>query len=427
MSGSLDRTVGVGGALALGLGSMVGTGVFVSLGIAAGVTRPSVILAITIAAIVAACNALSSAQLAAAHSVSGGTYEYGYHFLNPILGFTAGWMFLVAKSASAATAAIGVSGYLLTALGVEGSTVGVILPIATVAAVTIIAAAGLKRTTVVNTVIVSVTALALLFVVVTSLSSFSIDQFRPFFAPADGRGPWSALIYASALSFVAFTGYGRIATLGEEIREPKKNIPRAIATTVIVVFVIYVLVAGSGVSVLSAGGYASATAMTGAPLEVAAEATTGAIGAVVVTVGAAVALLGVLLNLVLGLSRVLLAMGRRGDMPAVMATVSGGTPRIAVIIMGVVVAALTLIGDIRLTWSFSAVTVLTYYSLANISALAVPESDRRFPRWVSLLGLIGCVSLGAFVDARVVALAGVTLAAGLLWHAIARLIANRRP
>nr|MBP9225705.1 amino acid permease [Verrucomicrobiales bacterium] len=113
----LQPRLGVFGAMMMGLGSIVGTGVFVSIGIAAGIAGPSVILAVALAALVAICNGLSSAQLAANHPVSGGTYEYGYQYLNSWLGFTAGWMFLLAKSASAATAALGFSGYLLSAMG----------------------------------------------------------------------------------------------------------------------------------------------------------------------------------------------------------------------------------------------------------------------------------------------------------------------
>ena len=103
----LQRELGLAGATVTGLGSILGTGVFVSLAIAAGITGPSVILAIVLAAGLALCNALSSAQLAAAHPISGGTYEYGYKYLSPRLGFTAGWLFLCAKTASAATAALG--------------------------------------------------------------------------------------------------------------------------------------------------------------------------------------------------------------------------------------------------------------------------------------------------------------------------------
>jgi APA family basic amino acid/polyamine antiporter len=109
----LRREVGVVGATMMGLGSIVGTGIFVSMGIAAGSAGPAVVLAIALSALIAVCNGLSSAQLAAAHPVSGGTYEYGYRWLHPSLGFLAGWMFVCAKTASAATAALGFSGYVL--------------------------------------------------------------------------------------------------------------------------------------------------------------------------------------------------------------------------------------------------------------------------------------------------------------------------
>lgn len=420
MSNRLAREVGVRGALMLGLGSMVGTGVFVSLGVAAGVAGPAVVVSVAIAAAVAACNALSSAQLAAVHPVSGGTYEYGYRFLNPALGFTAGWMFLVAKSASAATAALGLAGYLLTALAPDAVEWARLVAPVIVLVVTATVAAGIRRSTQVNTVVVSVTLATLAFFVVSSLASANASRFTPFFAPEAGRTPVGALLYAAALAFVAYTGYGRIATLGEEITEPRRSIPRAIAVTVLITFLLYVAVAVSGVSVLGADGMAAAVSRTGAPLEVAAAETTGTIGRVVLTAGAATALLGVLLNLVLGLSRVLLAMGRRGDMPSVTARVSSGTPRTAVLVMGVVVAAISVVGDIRLTWSFSAVTVLTYYALTNLAALRLTDEQRRYPRWVSAAGLVGCLGLAGFVDWQVVLTAGVVLAVGMVWHLVAR-------
>jgi len=426
MAERLQRQLGVGGATLLGLGSMVGTGVFVSLAVAAGITGPSVVLAVALAALVATANALSSAQLAAAHPVSGGTYEYGYTVLRPILGFIAGWMFLVAKSASAASAALGVSGYLLTALAPGAMAWRVYLAPAIVVLLTLIVLAGIRRTTRTNAIIVGITLASLFFFVVISIPFFDLANFRPFFVPTSGRAPVRAFLYATALSFVAYTGYGRIATLGEEVREPRRIIPRAIATTVIVTAILYVLVVVSGVGVLGAEELAGAAGRTGAPLEVAAARSAGAAGRVVLAIGAITALLGVLLNLILGLSRVLLAMARRRDMPAVFERVlRGSTPGPAVIGVGTVIALITLVGDIRLTWSFSAVTVLTYYAITNLSALALPEESRLYPRWISAVGLLGCLSLAAFVDPAVVAVAGGVLGVGVLWFGIARTIASR--
>ena len=141
----LRRVVGLPGAVLLGLGSILGTGIFVSIGIAAGVAGGWVVPAVALAAIVAAFNGLSSAQLAASHPVSGGTYEYGYRYLNPLLGFLAGWMFLAAKSASAATAALGLSGYLLTALGHPGVGGRVALAVSAVLLLTFLVAGGMRR------------------------------------------------------------------------------------------------------------------------------------------------------------------------------------------------------------------------------------------------------------------------------------------
>ncbi len=159
----LKRELGVPGAILMGLGSIVGTGVFVSLAIAAGIAGPAVILAVAIAALVAICNGLSSAQLAANHAVSGGTYEYGYRYLNPWLGFIAGWLFLLAKSASAATAALGFAGYLLNALGLSRQEWLVPLALGTVLVLTLVVLSGIQRSNQVNIAIVSITLLSLAF------------------------------------------------------------------------------------------------------------------------------------------------------------------------------------------------------------------------------------------------------------------------
>ena len=221
----LKRELGIGGATMMGLGSMVGTGVFVSIGIAAGVAGPAVILAIILAAGVATCNALSSAQLAASHAVSGGTYEYGYRYLNPALGFTAGWVFLYAKSASAVTAAIGFAGYFLRLVGGSLDNIAWVAVTAT-ALLTLLVLTGMRRSSWANIAIVSVTLLALgsfvAFGIPTAVAGGD-DSSTPFFTNSDGSLP-EAFLYVTALMFVAFTGYGRIATLGEEVMEPRLSL-----------------------------------------------------------------------------------------------------------------------------------------------------------------------------------------------------------
>ncbi|HHP7239388.1 APC family permease [Longibacter sp.] len=423
----LTRELGTFGAVMMGLGSIVGTGVFVSIGIAAGIAGPAVIIAVALGAMVATFNGLSSAQLAANHAVSGGTYEYGYEFLSPAFGFTAGWMYLIAKSASAATAALGFSGYLLGAIGVNMDVWLVPVAVLAVVVLTAVVYSGLRRSNITNIIVVSITLAALgLFVVAGSPTAFSdgLNGFANFFQAPETGGGWRAVLYASALMFVAYTGYGRIATLGEEVRSPRTTIPRAIIVTLLVTMTLYIAVAVVGVGAIGADGLSEATANQAAPLEVAARAFDIPGVSQVVAFGAITAMLGVLLNLILGLSRVLLAMGRRADMPRIFGRINeeGTTPGPAVLMMGAVIAGLALIGDVRVTWSFSAFTVLVYYAITNLAALYISADNRLFPAWVSVAGLVSCGSLAFFVEPLYWSVGLGLIAAGLLWHLLARRI-----
>jgi len=415
----LQRRLGPFGATMMGLGAMVGTGVFVGIGVAAGIAGPSVVLAIVIAAGVAVCNALSSAQLAASHPVSGGTYEYGYVYLRPWLGFTAGWMFLCAKSASAATAALGFAGYLLHILGRSGPAAITALGVTVSVLVTLLVLSGLKRSNRANILIVAATLFALgVFVAFTMPVAFgrAEENLRPFFPSGDGS--LKALLQACALMFVAYTGYGRIATMSEEVREPRRTIPRAILAVMAVTALLYIMVSVGGIGAYGAEALGEATRAQAAPLETVLRDLHHPTAATVVAVGAMTAMLGVLLNLILGLSRVALAMGRRNDLPNAFARIdrSGSTPTVAVIGVGVLVTALTLAGDVKLTWSFSAFTVLVYYAITNLAALRLPRHDRLYPRWISVIGLFACLFLAWWVEPKVW-LAGLgAIAIGLVWH-----------
>jgi APA family basic amino acid/polyamine antiporter len=281
-----------------------------------------------------------------------------------------------------------------------------------------------------NIVVVSVTLAALAAFVAagtpTALEN-GAESFARFFEAPDGGGGVRAVLYASALMFVAYTGYGRIATLGEEVKEPRTTIPRAIITTLWVTAGLYVAVALVAVGAVGADGLAAATAERAAPLEVAARAFAVPGVAEVVAFGAVTAMLGVLLNLVLGLSRVLLAMGRRADVPRVFGRLdaAGTTPGPAVLMMGGVIAAIALVGDVRTTWSFSAFAVLVYYAVTNLAALFVPAEGRLFPKWVSAAGLVACAGLAFFVEPLHWGVGLGILALGLAWHAVARRLQGR--
>ncbi|MDJ0616647.1 MAG: APC family permease [Calothrix sp. MO_192.B10] len=414
----LKRQLGVFAATLMGLGSIVGTGVFVSIGIAAGIAGSGVIIAVAIGAIVATCNGLNSAQLAASHPVSGGTYEYGYRYLTPAWGFIAGWMFLVAKTASAATAALGFAGYLIQ-LG--GWDTNLLIPLALIAAIamTLIVLNGIRRSHIANAIIVSVTLLSLCFFILTCFPQAIQEggnNLTPLFTAS-----WANILNASALMFVAYTGYGRIATLGEEARSPRKTIPQAIIFCLLLVMLLYMAVAAVSIAAVGIDTFNTSTySANTAPLERIAQTVVGKSGALVVTVGAMTAMLGVLLNLILGLSRVLLAMGRRGDAPRFLARLNQQqtTPYWAVLFVGIGICLLILLGNVKTTWSFSAFTVLIYYGITNLAALQLAPSARLYPIWITWLGLGSCLFLAFWVDSLVWQIGLGLIVVGLIWHKI---------
>ncbi|MFB8793776.1 MAG: APC family permease [Microcoleus sp.] len=417
----LKRELDVFGATLMGLGSILGTGVFVSIGMAAEIAGSGVIIAVAIAALVAVCNGLNSAQLAANHPVSGGTYEYGYKYLNPWLGFTAGWLFLLAKTASAATAALGFAGYFLNVVGVADRTDLILTALVALATLTLIVLTGMRRSNIANIAIVSVTLLSLAVFVVAGLPEVSWEM--PTVQNDSSSG---SILHATALMFVAYTGYGRIATMGEEVREPQQTIPKAIILTLVLTMLLYVAVAIVFVGVGGVDKLSLQTATTAAPLEVIARSFRIPGVSQLLAVGAITAMLGVLLNLILGLSRILLAMGRRLDMPRVLARLnpSGTTPYVAVVAVEVAIALLILIGDVKTTWSFSAFNVLIYYAITNFAALQLSPTERLYPQWLAVVGLASCLFLAFWVQRQIWLIGLALIIAGLIWRAIVQLLAN---
>ncbi|MEQ8316446.1 MAG: APC family permease [Phycisphaerales bacterium] len=396
----LRRVITLPGAVGIGLGSIIGTGAFVTLGLGAGLAGPWLLLAIVIAGALAMCNGLSSAQLAAVHPVSGGTYAYGYRFVHPLAGFAAGWVFLIAKTASCATAALGLGGLIAWATGKPGD--GATMTLAALGSLLVVAAmalAGVTRSVRFNFVLLFVTAFALLTMVIAAAPaawrgwqglSWSAIADRPISAPG--------VLETAALSFVAFAGFARIATMGEEVREPRRTIPRAVVITLGVAIVLYALVAFTGLGVLGAAEFGSRAAEDAAPLLAVAKAVEAPTLAIMLGMGAAAALLAVQLNLIMGLARVALAAGRERDLPPPLARVDRqGVPAIATACVVAGIALLIVVGTVPHAWSLAAAAVLVYYAITNIAAMRVGEG-RFIARSVSTLGLTGCVSLAAFIE-----------------------------
>jgi APA family basic amino acid/polyamine antiporter len=399
----LARQLGVGDAVVLGLGSMIGAGVFAAIGPAADAAGTGLLIGLAIAAVVAYANATSSAQLAAVYPEAGGTYVYGRERLGPIWGYLAGWSFVVGKIASLAAMALTVGAY---ALPEQERLVGI-------SAVAIMAAvnySGIRKTAGLTRAIVAFVLVTLTVVVFASLAhpAGSTDNLLEL----TSGGP-RGILQAAGLLFFAFAGYARIATLGEEVIDPERTIPRAIPVALGITLVVYTSIAISALFAVGPDTLAGA----GAPLVVAAE---GGVSwaSPLVRVGGTVAALGVLLSLLAGVSRTVFAMARNGELPTWLAAVHprNETPYRAEITVGLTVAAITSLADLRGAIGFSSFAVLTYYAIANASAFTQPGEDRRWPRWLQVVGLAGCVLLAFSLPASSVIGGGTVLAVGVvLW------------
>ena len=407
---TLRRALGTRDAVVIGMGSMIGAGVFTAIGPAAAAAGDWLLLGLAIAGLVALCNAMSSAWLAALYPESGGTYVYGRRRLGHFWGFLAGWAFVVGKLASCAAMAFTIGVYLWPAQA-RG------LAIAAVVVLVAVNYAGIQRTAAATRVILAITLLVLAMTVVALLGG------GPALEGAQGTGGASGIAQAAAFFFFAFAGYARIATLGEEVRDPARTIPRAIPLALGLVLAVYAVVA---VGALWSAGPA-ALAASPAPLAAAVEAGGLAELAPVVRAGAAIASVGVLLALIAGISRTGLAMARGGDLPAWLSAVHPRfrTPYRAEVAVGAVVIAVVGVGDLRGAIAFSSFAVLGYYAIANASALTLPAHHARGSRVLPVVGVVGCVALAAALPWPSVAQGAAVLAVGALVFA-ARTQARRR-
>jgi basic amino acid/polyamine antiporter, APA family len=368
-------------AVVIGLGAMIGAGIFAVIGPAVQIAGTGALLALLAAAAVAYCNATSSAQLAALYPESGGAYVYGQKRLGHFWGFLAGWGFVVGKMASCAAMALTFASYAAPTLMRP-------LAIAAVLGLTVVNYFGVKKTAALTHAIVIVVLLALITVIVAVLFGGQAE-LASLKADAD-QGVYS-ILQAAGLWFFAFAGYARLATLGEEVVDPARTIPRAIPLALGITLLLYAAVAVCAMMAVDIETLAQA----GAPLAAAVEAGNLASLSPAVRIGATVASLGVLLSLIVGVSRTAFAMAANRDLPQFFAKVHPRyrVPHRAELGVGILVAAVVALADLRSAIGFSAFTVLVYYAVTNAAAWRLNESERRWPRWLAFAGLTGCVVL----------------------------------
>lgn len=404
---SLARRLTTADAVVIGLGSMIGAGVFAAFAPAAAAAGAALLVGLGIAAAVAYCNATASAQLAAAYPTSGGTYIYGRERLGPWWGFIAGWGFVIGKTASCAAMALTFASYV--------APVGWRKPVAVAAAVGLATVnyRGVTRTARLARILLAAVLAALALVIVAGLASGGDATGLDLTATAVG---WYGILQSAGLLFFAFAGYARIATMGEEVRDPQRTIPRAIVAALVITMVIYALVAVSVLLTLGPDRLAGAAA----PLADAVAAAGLAWGVPVVRAGAAFAALGALLALIAGVGRTALAMARHDDLPSILAAVHPRfrVPHHAEVALAITVSVLVLTVDLRGAIGFSSFGVLIYYCIANVAAFTQPPAQRRFPRALQVLGAAGCLILIATLPVTAVIVGVVVFAVGLLYRGV---------
>ncbi|MFE9693112.1 APC family permease [Micromonospora sp. NPDC005806] len=403
----LTRRLGVPDAVVIGLGSMLGAGVFVVFAPAAAAAGGfGLLVALALAGFIAFCNATSSARLAARYPESGGTYVYGRERLHPFAGFLAGWGFVVGKTASCAAMALTIGAYLWPGRAR-------LVAVLAVVAVTAVNLRGIGKTATATRILVGVVLTVLAVVAVTGAPHVALDRLDGV-AGTGIRG----VLTAAGLLFFAFAGYARIATLGEEVREPERTIPRAVPVALGIVLAIYLVLAVVALGVLGEQRLAGSAA----PL----ADVVGAAGlpglAWLVRAGATVAVTGVLLSLLAGVGRTTLAMARRRDLPGALAAVHPRTrvPHRAELAVAAVVIVVVALGGVRGAIGFSSCTVLVYYAITNASSLTLGrDRDRRIPvQLLAALGLVGCLVLAVNLPVASVLAGFGVLALGALWYAL---------
>lgn len=375
----LQRRLSLLDSVFLGLGAILGAGVFVVTGVAAQVAGPAMLVGFFIAGLVALCNALSVVQLAKIYPVSGGTYAYAGEEIHSLAGFAAGWMFLTSKLAAAAVVAISFANYvqaIFPIVSVRFTALGLIVVL------TGLNFLGIKKASLFNTLIVLFTISVLMFFGLMGLPRVSLANFIPF-AP---RG-FGGILQAASLLFFAYTGYARIATLGEEVENPRINIPRAILIALGGSSILYLLVSFALLGTTPANQVAA-----GSPIGAAARQWGIPWLELLIPTGAVTAMVSVHLGQLLGISRMFFAMARNGDLPRMLSRISAerDIPHISLLLTGGIVLVLVALTEFFSIVSIASFAILVYYGLANASALRLAPEQRLYPRYISWIGLVSC-------------------------------------
>jgi APA family basic amino acid/polyamine antiporter len=404
----LKREIGLFGATALGIGAIIGSGIFVVTGIVAGIAGPAMIISVMIAGMIALFSALSVAELSAYLPVEGGTYAYAQKLISPFAGFIAGWIWIFSNIFVGAAVSLGFAHYFVTlfpAVPVKG--IAVIICLIFI----IINYIGLKESALLNNLLVTLKVLILLFFIAFGLGFFSSSHVIPF-APEG----FSGILSGAALIFFAYTGFARVTIMAEEVQDPETTIPRSIYLALAISTALYILISIIAVGLVGASGLSQ----SGSPLAAAIGVTGSPAAVLLISSGAMIATASVLLTTIMGISRIMYAMARRGDLPAFLNQIHPRfrTPHYAIWISGICTIAAILLADLTLVVAVSTFAMLIFYLIANIAAFRIPLEYRQYPAVVPVIGAISCIGLVGFLTINSWIIGIIGLATGITWYLV---------
>jgi APA family basic amino acid/polyamine antiporter len=380
----LKKALGLWSATAINVGAIIGGGIFVVTGIVAGVAGSAFVISMIVSAAIALFTALSFAQLTTWQPVEGSGYEYVRQLVSPFTGFLAGWMWMIGNTFGGAAVSLGFAYYLATAFpGLPANVVAALVCLG-FAALNFV---GIRQSANLNNILVVVKLAVLGFFVVLGLMYVNAANFLPFEPFSSG------VLFGAYFIFFAYGGFARATVIAEEVKDAKRNVPRAIILSLAVSTVVYVLVGVVAVGLVGSNGLAPTN--TNSPLTFAIGATGSSVAMQIVSFGGLVATASVLLTTVLGVSRMAFSMARRGDLPKTLNLLSArfGTPYASIWIVGVVMALLVLFLDLTGAVVVSTFALLFWYMLVNVAAFRLKCEKRLCPRWLPVLGFSTCLVL----------------------------------
>jgi APA family basic amino acid/polyamine antiporter len=413
----LKPYLGLWSATAISVGAIIGGGIFVVTGIVAGLAGSALVVSMVIAAVIAVFTALGFAKLTAWKPLEGSIYEYACQLISPFSGFLTGWMWIISNTFAGAAVALGFAYYLSAAVPfLQANVVAAVICVA----FTALNFVGIRQSAIFNNVLVATKLVILGFFVVFGLMHVNTANFVPF-APFD-----SGVFYGAFFIFFAYGGFARVAVVAEEVKDAKRNVPKAILLSLAISTVVYILVGVVAVGLAGSVGLANSNS----PLTDAIGATGSSLAMQIVAVGGLVATASVLLTSVLGVSRVAYAMARRKDMPQALSKLHGrfGTPYYSIWIAGLVMALLALFVDLTRVVAISTFAILFYYAIANIAAFRLKTGNRRYSKLVHVLGLTSCLVLLVFIlfsATQAWIIGGLCLIAGAVFYGAKKHVSKR--